>query len=224
LEAGIVERVATNIKTGDPRFVYITNIKDLLRWLHEDKVPKLYILDEAGFHAYKRKAMTLLNQAILQLLPELSKTHGRLIVIAHSRKVIDQALLDSVWLCAEVKKQSKKTAILASQYLRQKVIPIRNIPRTGVTFDPDAFAVFGLGKEEKPAFRDDQKRKLWDYGVEKKKVRDICHQQEMERLLRQFVYQNRHLLIEPEQKQEENQENSEVTSHNSAEGEVYDSQ
>jgi len=139
LKWGLVDKVGSNIKTNDPRVEYIITTGKLRKWLHADKAVKLFLFDEALKHVYRRLAMTSKNISIIQLLPELSKGHARVIVISQNPKV-DTDLIDPVFCRAKWEKLAKKVMRCTSKHHRPRTF--KNLPKSPIRFDPDTLALF----------------------------------------------------------------------------------
>lgn len=190
LELGLVKKVGSNIETKDPRIEYITSLERLKYWLHMDKLRKLYILDEAGVHVPRRTPMKEKNIQAIQLLPEISKAHARLIVVTQDPDGIDSQFLNPVWLKAIFVKDSLKTARLISDQF-ETVIRLKDIPKTSIPFDPYAIAPFTLTEPFKVpewVMKDDNYKLLWEYAVNNKSIDQLkVHPMKMNRLVRQFI-------------------------------------
>ncbi len=146
---GVVQRLGSNIFTyNNPEIEELTSLEKTLSWLHSDKSEKLFILDEALKHAYRRKAMSALNiEIITELLPELSKGHGRIIACSQIEK-LDSDLIHPAFCRARIIKLSKKTMLVYSKYWRG-ARRFTNLPKSPIRFDPDKTAKFILTKMSK---------------------------------------------------------------------------
>ncbi|MEM3629109.1 MAG: hypothetical protein QXE06_07035 [Candidatus Bathyarchaeia archaeon] len=190
LELEIVKKVASNIETKDPRITFISSLERLKQWLHMDKIRKLYILDEAGVHIPRRTPMKEKNVQAIQLLPEISKAHARLIVVAQDPDGIDSQFLNPVWCKAIFVKDSLKNARLISDQF-ETVIKLNDIPQTTIAFDPYAIAPFTLTEPLRMptwVLKDEQYKILWQWAIEGKSVKTIgIHAMQLNRILRKFV-------------------------------------
>jgi archaellum biogenesis ATPase FlaH len=190
LELGIVKKVASNIETKDPRIEFISSLERLRYWLYSDKTRKLYVLDEAGVHFPRRTPMKEKNVQAIQLLPEISKAHARLIVVAQDPDTIDSQFLNPTWLKALFVKDSLKFARLISDMF-ETVITLRDIPPTTIKFDPYAIAPFTLKEPQRIpewVLRDDQYKLLWGWAIEGKSLRALgVHPMQLNRIVRKFV-------------------------------------
>ncbi|RLI44542.1 hypothetical protein DRO69_07135 [Candidatus Bathyarchaeota archaeon] len=143
-----VKHVATNIKVFDSRFIHITNLADLKKWLKHDRRKKLYVFDEASSNISRRTPMAKLNRQIIDLAFKLRKYKAHLIFVAVSRGVVDstfEAIPDLV--LGEFQKISKDKAILSTQLYDDAII-FYNIPGTTMQFDTYDIAPFTLTASE----------------------------------------------------------------------------
>ena len=190
LELGIVKKVASNIETKDPRIEFVSSLEKLKHWLYMDKMRKLYILDEAGVHIPRRTPMKEKNVKAIQLLPEISKAHAKLIIVTQDPDGIDSQFLNPVWLKAMFVKDSLKNARLISDFFETTII-LRDIPPTTIKFDPYAIAPFTLNESIKiPEWimKDDTYKLLWEYAVNNKTMEQLnVHRMQMNRLIRRFI-------------------------------------
>jgi hypothetical protein len=156
----MISEVASNIKTNNPNFKYIYDLVSLRNWLYETKCRKLYIFDEASEHLPSRRAMTTKTVSFIQLIPEISKAHARMIVIGHQLLTIDKTFLDDVW-CRGVflKIQLKKAQLFSSLLIHPYVFS--NIPRTSISFDPYAIAPFQETASGSLIFKEEDKQLVW---------------------------------------------------------------
>lgn len=137
----LIDRIGSNIFTwNNPEVDYIDSTGLLKKWLHEDKQKKLFLFDEGLKHLYRRKAMSSLNVDIItEIMPEVSKGHGRMVFISQIEKLdsdaIHPAFCRAVW-----KKLSKKVMICTSKHY-----PFRKftgLPASPIKFDADRLAEF----------------------------------------------------------------------------------
>lgn len=143
---GLIDKIGSNIYTYDnPEVEYIISLSHLIKWLHADKKVKLFIFDEALKHIYRRKAMSQKNVDIItEVLPELSKGHGRIILCTQIEK-IDSDVLHPAFCRAEWKKLNKKTMLCVSKHHPPRTF--RNLPRSPIRFDKDRSAKFIIDKK-----------------------------------------------------------------------------
>jgi len=114
-------------------------MQKLKRWLHADRSVKLFIFDEGLKHIYRRTAMSKTNIAVIALLAELSKGHGRMIVCSQISK-IDSDVLNRAFTRAVFKKMSKKVMFCRSKHFSPRTFV--NLPRSPIRFDKDRLAPF----------------------------------------------------------------------------------
>jgi len=156
----MISEVASNIKTDNPKFRYIYDLVSLRNWLYESKCRKLYIFDEASEHLPSRRAMTTKTVSFIQLIPEISKAHARMIVIGHQLLTIDKTFLDDVWCRGVFLKLGLKKAQLFSSLLTHPYT-FSNIPATSIKFDPYAIAPFQETPSGSVIFKDEDKQLVW---------------------------------------------------------------
>ena len=190
LELGIIKKAGSNIETKDPRIDFISSLEKLRYWLYMDKLRKLYIMDEAGVHFPRRTPMKEKNVQALQLLPEISKAHAKLIVVSQDPDSIDSQFLNPVWLKALFVKRSLKFGQVISD-LFSEVIELRDIPRTSIKFDPYRIAPFTLSEPFKVpewAMKDENYKLLWEYAVNNKSIHALgVHPMKLNRAVRSFI-------------------------------------
>ncbi len=191
LDLGIVKKIGSNIETDDPRIEFISSLERLRYWLYADKYRKLYILDEAGVHFPRRTPMKEKNVQAIQLLPEISKAHAKLIIVSQDPDSIDSQLLNPVWLKALIVKDSLKNARLISNFIGDIPIKFRNIPPTTIKFDPYKIAPFVLYEPTKiPEWilKDKDYEILWRWSIENKSHSELgLHPYSLNRIVRRFV-------------------------------------
>lgn len=137
----LISKVASNIETNDERVEFISNLEDLRYWLHHGSQNKLFILDEANVHLMKRTAMSRMNVDTIRLLGEISKAHGRMIIVAQEVLGVDSEFLNPTWLRAIWIKTKLKSVRLFSHLLRTDM-KFNKIPKTTIPFDPYRIAPF----------------------------------------------------------------------------------
>jgi hypothetical protein len=157
----MITEVASNIDTED-NFKQISDLITLKQWLYETKHRKLYIFDEASEHLPSRRAMTTKSVTFIQLIPEISKAHARMIIIGHQLLTIDKTFLDDVWCRGVFIKLKLKKAQLISNLL-QTPITFTNIPPTNIKFDPYVIAPFTEMPTGNVIFKDEDRQMLWDW-------------------------------------------------------------
>lgn len=139
----IVDIVATNINTFGA-FKNIHDLESLKDWLSlANTGTKLYILDEANMHLPSRRAMSTKSVDILQLFPEISKAHARLIIIGQKISSLDSELRNFGWVSGQMVKVDLKTVYIISPFLNNQYY-FSNITRTSIRFDQFEPAPFTL--------------------------------------------------------------------------------
>lgn len=137
---GLIDKIGSNIWTfNNPEVEYITDMQRLKKWLHADRTVKLFIFDEGLKHIYRRTAMSKTNIAVIELLAELSKGHGRMILCSQIGK-IDSDVLNPAFTRACWIKKSKKVMLCRSKHHPERTFI--NLPRSPIRFDPDRLAPF----------------------------------------------------------------------------------
>lgn len=180
-EAGIIEVVATNIDT-EGTFKKITDLRTLNYWLHSDKAEKLYIFDEGNIHLQARNAMTSKSVKIIQIFPEISKGHAKMIVIGQRLSRLDSELRETGWVRGKFYKMDLKTVYIR---FRGQDLYFRNIPPTTIPYDPDTIAPFTLEPTEQIKVEDLDLTRLdrWTKGSSWRQL-GFKHPQEANRELR----------------------------------------
>lgn len=137
---GLIHKIASNIWTyNNPLVEYVISMGALRRWLWKDRLTKLFIFDEALTHLPRRRAMSTKSVDVTNLIPELSKAHGRMIFCAQTDKV-DSTLWDSAFLRAVMRKESKTSMSVSSKLFEP--VTFTSIPRSPIRFDKDRLAEF----------------------------------------------------------------------------------
>lgn len=181
----LIEEVASNIETFGT-YPMISDLVSLRQWLYSNNKRKLFIFDEASEHLPGRRAMSSKNVGFIQLIPEISKAHARLIVIGHQLLKIDQTLLDETYCRGAFIKLDLKKAQLIS-HLFQAPIVFKDIPPTTIKFDPYAIAPFTEKPSGKLFFKDTDKQLLWDW-VNGKSIKQLnIHPMQLNRLVRKYI-------------------------------------
>jgi len=206
---GVVTRVASNIRTWDasdperkkpdPRVDYIADVDNLRYWLHRDSTLKLYIFDEAIKHAYKRTPMARIQVSLIQVITEISKGHGRGIVIAQDPSMVDKDLLNPIWCRALfIKKGYYRRSDLELTTFPWSLIPggghreFGGIPPTSMKFDPYEEAEFSEGGGS-PLLRNPEFRIFYRYMVQGETMNNIfkdlrVHREQVDELGLKQIY------------------------------------
>ncbi len=180
-----ITEIASNIDTKG-HFQQIYDLVTLRQWLYSSTKRKLYILDEASEHLPSRRSMTAQNVGFTQLIPEISKAHGRLLIVGHQLLSVDKTFLDAVWCRGIFQKLGLKKAQLTS-HLMPVPYAFNNIPPTTIPFDPYAIAPF----QTKPAgtllFKNEEQQLLWEWCNGKSCKELKLHSMQLNRLLKKYV-------------------------------------
>lgn len=142
---GLVSEVASNIYTKDDRIEYVASIPSLKFWLRKNRKRKLFILDEAIKHAYRRRAMSSKTVNLIQVITEISKGHARAIIIPQDVKMVDKDLMNPIFNRAIFSKGGfyrRQWVTLHSMVIRGRERRWYHIPPTTVKFDPYVEAEF----------------------------------------------------------------------------------
>lgn len=186
LHMGLVYEVATNIETNG-EFKYITDIETLKYWLSSNGHLKLFILDEGNEHLPNTSFMSHKSVGIKEIIPQISKKHGRLIVVAQDLDSIDKTFRSKSWWRGTFKKTDRKTASLTAYWNLHKPLVITEIPKTSVNFDPYLSAPFTEKSDKIVFFKDSERQTLWEW-CNGKSIKDLgIHPQALNRLVRPFV-------------------------------------
>lgn len=186
LKMNVISEVATNIYTYG-HYEQITDLRSLDYWLHRNKRRKLYILDEANKHLPSRRAMSAKNVDAVQLLSELSKAHGRLIVIAQNLKKIDSEYKEQTWLRAILHKTNKKVLKVTWSRLLKYDYEFTNFRRTSIKFDKDTTAPLTQRPPKELMFKDEDMLKLYEWATGKTWRELFKHPQECNRFVKRNV-------------------------------------
>lgn len=143
LELKVIDHVASNIETWESPVEFINSLDRLKYWFFEGKGRKAYLYDETIESSPRRKAMSKLNVAWIQTIPQLSKARGHLICITQEERLTESAFFNPTFCRGVWRKLGLKTAVLHSQLLREEYM-ISGIPRTHFKFKPYQLATFNL--------------------------------------------------------------------------------
>jgi len=190
LKMKLVSMVGSNIQIdNDKTYDYITSLTELKYWLHKNRRRKLYILDEANVHLFRRDAMTKKTTTFIKLLGEVSKAHAKIIIIGQEIEEIDSILLNPTWCRGIINKLSKTKAEIKSKLIIPNYIKFTGIPKTRLKFDPDNIAPFTQQPEEgiKRMFKDEEKRLLWRWSTGESCEKLGLHPMQLNRKVRKFV-------------------------------------
>lgn len=181
----VITDIASNIDTKG-HYPYIHDQVTLRQWLYSNNHRKLYVLDEASEHLPSRRSMSTKSVGFISIIPEISKAHGRLLIVGHQLQTVDKTLLDEVWCRGIFIKLGLKKAQLISHLLN---VPysFENIPPTSVSFDAYAIAPFQENPSGTLLFKDKDQQLLWEW-CNGKSIRELdVHSMALNRLLRKYV-------------------------------------
>jgi hypothetical protein len=181
----LIEQVASNIETFGT-YPLISDLISLRQWLYDSPKRKLYILDEASEHLSSRRSMSSKNVGFVELIPEISKAHGRLIVIGHQLLRVDSTLRDETYCRGAFIKLTLKKAQLISPILNH-TYQFNNILPTNVKFDPYAIAPFTEKPQGSIFFKDSDRQLLWNW-VNGKSIKELgVHPMQLNRIVRKYI-------------------------------------
>jgi len=146
-EMGIISEFASNIETEDtPNIKPILFIQDFPNfdfWANKDHHPKMFLYDEAIESSPRRSAMTSLNVGWVKRIPQLSKGHCHLVVIAQTAELIDSIFQFPTFYRGTWIKVRKKTLVFRAPWLNKEYL-WNKVPRTNHVFDPYLGATFKM--------------------------------------------------------------------------------
>lgn len=186
LKLGLVSEIASNVDTFG-EFAYIVDTETLKAWLDHDGKNKLFVFDEGNEHLPNTGFMSKKSTGLKAVIPQMSKKHGRLIVIAQDLDAIDKTFRNKSWWRGTFKKIDKKTATFTGYWNINKPLLFTDIPRTSVKFDPYVSAPWTETSEAVVFFNDSDKQILWDWSNGKTTKELGIHPQKLNRLIRPFV-------------------------------------
>lgn len=158
----IISEVATNIDTFGA-YPQITDLISIKQWLYGSKRRKLYICDEASEHFKNRRSMSNKNVGFMDLIPQISKAHGRMIVIGHNLLKVDSELLEETWCRGVFLKETLKSAHLLSNRVPGD-LTFENLSRTSIKFDPYDIAPLTERPQGIAYFKDADKELVWKWA------------------------------------------------------------
>lgn len=188
LKLKIISKIGSNIETPDERVQSITSVQEAKYWLHRDRYRKMLIIDEANIHFPRRQAMTRKSVEYIKIFGEVSKAHGRMIVVGQDIVGLEKEFKNPVWLRGTIFKPKRHVTVFRSRYLRGEK-QIINWPKTTIKFDPDKIAPFTLEAQEsiRKFFKDEDTEKLWLWcnGASSRELG--LHPMQLNRLTRKFI-------------------------------------
>lgn len=165
LEAGYISRIASNIRTEDPRVDNITNLPDLKSWLSR-RGRKYFILDEAGKHLKRMGFMSRMNKMILDIIQLIRHYDAKFTAIAPSEKFIDTNYLNTDILDCKIKKIGLHFAEVKN-FLSYEGYALSDIERTSIRFWSKDIALFTLEKPINTGNFSLEERCAYEYGQKK---------------------------------------------------------
>jgi hypothetical protein len=166
LALDLVSEVASNIDTQG-HYPQLSDLVSTKQWLYQNSKRKLYIFDEASEHLPNTRTMCGKSVGIKSLIPQISKAHGRMIVIGHNISKVDKEVYDKTWCRGLIMKPCipyKYTpAIIYSDFF-PRPLRINQISPTKIKFDPYTLAPFTERPEKQVYFKEETKNKLWTWS------------------------------------------------------------
>jgi hypothetical protein len=151
---GIIKHFASNTEFNCSWIAKINALNTLRAWGESNRQPKIYVYDELIQSATNRRAMSELNVAWVQFLPQISKMHMHILAIVQEdqqgKRYYESVFCDPVYLRGVWTKVTKTFATFRSLYLKQtgdmnsEEYSLNDVPRTAVKFDKDLVATFQL--------------------------------------------------------------------------------
>lgn len=124
------------------------------------------------------------------LIPQISKAHGRMIIIGHNIAKVDKEAYDETWCRAIIMKPSKPyTYTPAIIYSRVLPHPFRltKISQTTIKFDPYDLAPFTERPEKQVYFKEESLQKLWEWSNGKSSKDMGMSRMQINRIARDYV-------------------------------------
>jgi hypothetical protein len=146
---GLIKNFASNAEVlNSPWMQKIDALNILKAWGFANHESKLYIYDELIESATNRRAMSEINVAWLQYLPQISKAHMHILAIVQEeeggKKFYESVFLDPVYLRGVWIKVKRDVAKFKSRFYYIDGYEIHDLPRTNITFDKDTPAHFSM--------------------------------------------------------------------------------
>jgi hypothetical protein len=182
----LVNDVSSNIDTNGV-YPLISDLVTLRQWLYSNNHRKLYIFDEASEHLPCTRAMSSKSVGIKAIIPQVSKAHGRMIIVGHNLLKIDKEMLNETWCKGIFFKWALHQATLISNLL-PKPFDIVDIPPTTITFDPYILAPFTEKPYSKDVFfKEEDKQLLWRWVNGESCQQLGLHAMQLNRKARSFI-------------------------------------
>jgi hypothetical protein len=182
---GLIHETASNIETYE-HYPLISDLLSLKQWLYKDNRRKLYIFDEASEHLDSRRAMSTKNVGFMNMIPQISKAHAKMIVVGHQLARVDKTLLDDTYCRGVFIKTNLKSVRLISHLLNHPYT-FHNLNPTTVRFDPYAIAPFTEKSLGTFLFKDEDKQLLWEWANGKSYRELGVHSMKLNRTVRKYL-------------------------------------
>jgi len=156
LKLNLIQIAGTNIEIEETKNIKMITDMPTLKEFHFDHPTrpkhKAYIFDESGKLTSRRGAMTKINRAWFEFIPELSKGRCKLIVVTQSEFLTDSIFSNTQFTKAhfttykygrryDVKVESELLKFIPSIYFK-------SFPKCDITYFPYASAKFTLERKE----------------------------------------------------------------------------
>lgn len=191
LDEGLISRIASNIKTDDPRVDNITNLPDLRTWLSR-RGKKYFVLDEAGKILKRMGFMSKMNKMILDIIQLIRHYDGYFTAIAPSEAFIDSNYLNTDILDCKIKKVGLYFAEVKN-FLTREVYTLTDIERTSIKFWSKDVATFTLEKPMNVAKFSVEEECAYNYGhgvsmdVIGEGLQPKKHRQQVARMIQKYL-------------------------------------
>lgn len=161
---GLVRMIGSNTHVLDGRVDFIDSLHALDAWGSQNRESKYFLFDDATQFLLNTEAMSGMAKGIQKLVPTLSKSNIRLVMVTHQEDWMVKKLTQSeAFVRGHIKKITRKYAIIR---IRREIYPFSNIPLTSIKYDPLRRAEFSL--EGKTGLwldrRDYQAYRMWTEG------------------------------------------------------------
>jgi len=150
LEWEFLDMCASNIPVHDNRFLKLTSLRSLEKWLSLFKQQrKLFILDEADEKLTNLDVVSKLSKGFrVPMAFQIRKFHAKLFLIYHRLRDVPELYLDRNVTTAFIHKVNKKTAYIRSDLLYPLIgenqLRLVNMPRTSIPFNTYGVGMFSL--------------------------------------------------------------------------------
>lgn len=156
LKLGLISIASTNIEIKETDKIKMIADMPTLKEFHFDHPTrpkhKAYIFDESGKLTSRRGAMTSINRAWYEFIPELSKGRCKLIVVAQSEKMTDSIFSNTQFTKAHFTtyKYGNRYDVKVESELFRNIpsIYFKGFPKCKIKYYPYASANFELERKE----------------------------------------------------------------------------